>query len=62
MSEFPKRMRLGRAHISCLRQVAAGSDDPGAQAEAILEESQDRTLHPEETRHESSQTHDGGRS
>jgi deazaflavin-dependent oxidoreductase (nitroreductase family) len=36
----------------------AGSDDPEAQAEAILEESEERTEHPEETRHESVQTPD----
>jgi hypothetical protein len=39
----------------------AGSDDPEAQAEAILEESEERTLHPEETRHESTQTPDDNR-
>jgi len=36
----------------------AGSDDPRAQAEAILEESDERTNAPEETRHESTQTPD----
>jgi hypothetical protein len=39
-------------------ETTAGSDDPEAQAEAILEESDDRTDHPEETRHESTQTPD----
>ena len=39
-------------------ELAAGSDDPEAQARAILEESEDRTLHPEETRHASTQTPD----
>ena len=62
MSEFPEEDAVGtHAHL-LPEEVAAGSDDPGAQAEATFEESQDRTLHPEETRHESSQTHDGGRS
>lgn len=37
-------------------EEAVGSDDPESQARAILEESEDRTLHPKETRHESSQT------
>jgi hypothetical protein len=37
-------------------ELAAGSDDPGEQARAILEESDERTEHPEETRHESTQT------
>jgi hypothetical protein len=36
----------------------AGSDDPHAQAEAILEESDERTEHPEEAREESTQTPD----
>lgn len=36
----------------------AGSDDPEAEAEAILEESEERTDHPEETRLESTQTPD----
>ena len=35
---------------------AAGSDDPEEQAEAILEESDDRTERPEGTRRESTQT------
>lgn len=61
MSKLPEEDAVGtRAHL-LPEEVAAGSDDPGAQAEAILEESQDRTLHPEATRHESSQTPDGGR-
>lgn len=42
-------------------ELAAGSDDPAAQAQVILEESENRTLHPEETRHESSQTPDDNR-
>lgn len=37
---------------------AAGSDDAHDQAEAILEESEERTEHPEETRHDSVQTPD----
>lgn len=37
---------------------AAGSDNPDQQAKAILEESDDRTEHPEETRQESTQTPD----
>lgn len=36
----------------------AGSDDPHAQAEAILEESDERTQAPEETREASTQTPD----
>ena len=37
-------------------ELAVGSDDPEAQAEAILAESEERTLHPEQTRAESTQT------
>ena len=36
----------------------AGSDDPFEQAKAILEDSDERTEHPDETRHESTQTPD----
>ncbi len=36
----------------------AGSDDPTAQAEAILADSDERTEDPEETRRESTQTPD----
>lgn len=39
-------------------ELAAGSDDPQAQAEAILEESDERTEHPEETQRESVQSPD----
>lgn len=39
-------------------EKAAGSDDPEAQAEQILKESEDRTLHPERTRQELKQTPD----
>ena len=56
MSELPEEQAVEqRAHL-LPEEVAAGSDDPEAQAEAILEESQERTLHPEETRHDSTQT------
>jgi hypothetical protein len=39
-------------------EQAAGSDDPEMQARAILAESDERTEHPERTRHESTQTPD----
>ncbi|MCC6495750.1 MAG: hypothetical protein IT193_05775 [Propionibacteriaceae bacterium] len=55
MSEMPDEEAVeARAHL-LPEEVAAGSDDPEAQAEAILEESKERTLHPEATGHESSQ-------
>ena len=47
----------GRAEL-LPEEEAAGSDDPQAQARAILAESQDRTEHPERTRHDSVQTPD----
>jgi hypothetical protein len=37
---------------------AAGSEDPTEQAAAILEDSDERTAHPEETGEESTQTTD----
>ena len=37
-------------------ELAVGSDDPEAQAEAILEESDERTVDPSGTRNESTQT------
>lgn len=42
-------------------EKAAGSTDPEAQARAILEDSEQRTVHPEETRRESTQTPDDHR-
>jgi hypothetical protein len=47
-----------RAHL-LPEEIAAGSDDPERQAEAILEDSDRRTLEPEATRHESVQTPGG---
>jgi hypothetical protein len=44
-----------RAHLLPEEQ-AAGSDDPEAQAAAILADSDERTEHPEQTRRESTQT------
>ena len=62
MSEMPDAEAVeARAHL-LPEEVVAGSDDPEAQAEVILEESQERTLHPEATRHESSQTPDAASS
>ncbi|WP_375425958.1 hypothetical protein [uncultured Friedmanniella sp.] len=44
-----------RAHL-LPEELAAGSDDPAAQAEQILADSDRRTDAPEQTRQESSQT------
>ena len=60
MSELPEHDAVETRANLLPEEVAAGSDDPEAQAEAILKESQDRTLHPEESSNSSSQTSDGG--
>ena len=58
MSQQPAEDRVhARAELLPEEQVA-GSDDPEEQARAILAESDDRTEHPERTRHESTQTPD----
>ena len=58
MTESPDdRLIEGREQL-LPEELAPGSDDPEAQARAILEESEDRTLHPEKTRRESTQTPD----
>lgn len=46
-----------RSHL-LPEEEAAGSDDPISQAEAILEESLERTNNPEGTQEDSSQTLD----
>jgi hypothetical protein len=56
VSESADESRIERRADLLPEEQTAGSDDPEAQAEAILEESDQRTDHPEETRHESHQT------
>jgi len=58
MTESADEERIQERAELLPEETTAGSDDPEAQAEAILEESDDRTDHPEETRHESTQTPD----
>ena len=58
MTESADEARIERRAELLPEEVEAGSDDPGQQARAILEESDDRTDHPEKTRHESTQTPD----
>lgn len=61
MSEGPAKDRVrGRAEL-LPEEVAVGSPDPELQARAILAESDDRTEHPERTRHDSTQTPDDTR-
>lgn len=54
----PEESRIDTRAELLPEEQDAGSDDPRAQAEAILEESDERTDAPEETRHESTQTPD----
>lgn len=58
MSEGPAEPRV-RARAELLpEEEAVGSPDPELQARAILAESDERTEHPERTRHSSTQTPD----
>jgi hypothetical protein len=58
VSETPDDDRVETRAELLPEEEAAGSDDPHAQAEAILEESDERTEDPEGTRAESTQTPD----
>ncbi len=56
MSQSPDEERVeGRSEL-LPEEEAAGSDAPADQAEAILEESDERMQDPQGTRHESHQT------
>jgi hypothetical protein len=56
MTESADESRIDRRADLLPEERAAGSDDPRAQAEAILEESDDRTDHPAETQRQSVQS------
>lgn len=56
MSEAPDEERVTGRQNLLPEEVAAGSDDPSAQAAAILEDSDERTADPEGTLHRSTQT------
>jgi hypothetical protein len=58
MTERPGDSRIEQRATLLPEEQAAGSDDPDAQAEAILEDSDERTEHPEETKKQSVQTPD----
>jgi len=58
MTEASDEARINSRADLLPEELAAGTDDPEAQARVILEESDERTDHPDETRHESSQTPD----
>lgn len=57
-ADFPDATHIERRAGLLPEEEAAGSEDPEGQAEAILEESEERTQHPEETRRASTQTPD----
>ena len=58
MSETPEDARVESRAELLPEEQAAGSEDPTAQAEAILEESDERTEDPEKTRQQYTQTPD----
>ena len=58
MTERPDDSRIEQRATLLPEEQAAGSDDPDAQAKAILEDSDERTEHPEETKAQSVQTPD----
>jgi hypothetical protein len=58
MSETPEDARVESRAELLPEEQAAGSQDPTAQAEAILEESDERTEDPEKTRQQYTQTPD----
>ena len=58
MSQGPGDDRVEHRAELLPEELAVGSDDAEAQARAILEESDERTEHPERTRHQSTQTPD----
>lgn len=58
MSQTPEDDRIAERAALLPEERAAGSADPEAQAEAILEDSDERVEDPEGTRAESTQTPD----
>jgi hypothetical protein len=58
MSDIPDDERVERRAELLPEELVVGSDDPDAQARAILEESDQRIADPEQTRRESTQTPD----
>lgn len=58
MSQTPDDARVESRAELLPEEQAAGSEDPTAQAEAILAESDERTQDPEQTRQDSAQTPD----
>jgi hypothetical protein len=61
MTQSEDEARIERRAELLPEESAAGSEDPHEQASVILAESDERTEHPEETQHASTQTPDEGR-
>ena len=59
MTESADEARITSRADLLPEEASVGSEDPEAQAAAILQESDDRTDRPEETRQEYTQTPDG---
>ena len=58
MTEAADEGRIERRADLLPEEASVGSEDPTEQARVILEESDERTDHPVETRHEYTQTPD----
>jgi hypothetical protein len=58
VDQHPDEARVEHRAQLLPEEEAAGSDDPHRQAEVVLEDSDERTAHPEQTEHESAQTPD----
>ena len=58
MSDQPDHERVERRAQLLPEEETAGSDDPELQAEIVLEDSDERTANPEETKERSTQTPD----
>jgi len=58
VTETPDEERIDSRSRLTPEEAAVGSADPHRQAEIILEDSEERTAHPEETKRTSSQTPD----
>jgi hypothetical protein len=58
MTEHPDESRIETRAQLTPEEAAAGSDDAHRQAEIILEDSDERTEHPEQSKRASTQTPD----
>lgn len=58
MTDHPDETRIDHRAQLLPEEEAAGSDDPHRQAQIVLEDSDERTERPEQTKRESTQTPD----